>query len=599
MNHLPNKLFFYVLVGFFFPVLLIWIFTSFFAPGASPHVLPSPSASLSISQNVPPFHAITLGSGGAYGTADDVKTYPPHCVGKTTTPAATLAYLGSGFSLTDISPTYRTVKADTMCYDRWTWQKGSTDMYPASTFLKIVGWPSNFFVQHKGITLLIAPVAGPNPAPKPPTPTPTTATPVQDDTQPHNSCDWVPDLVVAHPHIDICAFFTQIMSATLVQPLKTAFITVQKQVNGFLWSTPPADTYQNTHFQYFWNLSIWLVNVYLVVVVAWVAFRGMIGKTFSWLSYADVLEYIPRIGFGLLAAYLSGHLIQIIVDGSNALSLVFSHTLFSSLANGNPTDMIGLVLDGVYLLMGLLLVLEEGARYTILFVIIAFLPLLLFTAAMKETQNIAKGAIRGLIFFTFLQPAQMGVMAIGQTVIVSIFHGGTGNILSYLVSIGIMIFVLAMFFSCARLAFGGFGAPFAAAASGFAGLAAGASLRGAVQGGRGVMAGRDLVNRGADKMIEGMPKLAYRAPGAAASAYTAVRSAPEKAVSAYNTVRSAPGNTLQHIRGSNAYQTFDDAYQRMLGRPATRITPKEQARDTFLRQQRDTLKNNQGNSKRP
>ena len=99
------------------------------------------------------------------------------------------------------------------------------------------------------------------------------------------------------------------MSATLVQPLKTAFTTVQKQVNGFLWSTPAADTYQNKHFAYFWNLSIWLVNAYLVIVVAWVALRGMIGKTFSWLSYADVLEYIPRIGFGLLAAYFSGHLI--------------------------------------------------------------------------------------------------------------------------------------------------------------------------------------------------------------------------------------------------------------------------------------------------
>ena len=67
--------------------------------------------------------------------------------------------------------------------------------------------------------------------------------------------------------------------------------------------------------------------------------------------------------------------------------------------------MISLVLDAVYLIKWcLLLILEERALYTILFVIIAFLPLLLFTAAMKETQNIAKGAVRGLIFFTFLQP---------------------------------------------------------------------------------------------------------------------------------------------------------------------------------------------------
>ena len=64
------------------------------------------------------------------------------------------------------------------------------------------------------------------------------------------------------------------LNANVAQPLQNAFQQVANQANGFLWSTPAKDTYQNPSFTYFWNLSIWLVNAYLVVALAWVAMRG-------------------------------------------------------------------------------------------------------------------------------------------------------------------------------------------------------------------------------------------------------------------------------------------------------------------------------------
>ena len=221
--------------------------------------------------------------------------------------------------------------------------------------------------------------------------------------------------------------------------------------------------------------------------------------------------------------------------------------------------MVSLVLRIVYLIMGLLLILEEGARYTILFVIIAFFPLLLFTASVKETQFIARAAVRGFIFMTLLQPVQMAVMAVGITVLNTILHGDVGNILSYLVSIGLMIFVLSLFFSFFRLAFGAVSSPFVATAAGFAGIAAGSSLKGAVQGSPAAMAGRAAIQRGTKNIIQGMPSAAYKAPGAA--------------VGAYNAVRSVPGQiSTQYMRISNAYKAFDqkfeDKYDQMVGRPA-------------------------------
>ncbi len=111
------------------------MFTPFFAPGVSSRVFPS--ASLPIPQKVTPFHAITLGSGGAYGTIIDAATYPPNCTGKTTTPAESLVYLGSGLSLADISPKYRTLKSSILCYDRWKWTKKILLMfiYQAASYL--------------------------------------------------------------------------------------------------------------------------------------------------------------------------------------------------------------------------------------------------------------------------------------------------------------------------------------------------------------------------------------------------------------------------------------------------------------------------------
>ena len=491
MNHTSLKLL-VIYVGCCVPLLLLWQCTSFFSAAPTPFFAHTVVAVASQPVKVH-FALNSIGAGGAY---IDAQTYPANCKGVTTTALGALKYV-SGLEQSDINTKYLKQKNNIICYDLWkpTWTSTSGDTYTVADFLTIVGWPKDFFVVKKNITLLIRPLTGPNPVVTPkPTPTPAPTTAQQNKSQ--NACDWVPDLVVAHPHIDICAFFLQTLNANVAQPLRNAFNSVANQTNDFLWSTPAKDTYKNPDFTYFQNLSIWLVNAYLAVLLAWVAIRGSIVKTFSWLSYADILEYLPRIGFGLLAAYSSTHLVQIVIDGSNALCSVFSHALFDSLTKGNATDMVSIVLQIVYLIMGLLLILEEGARYSILFVIIAFFPLLLFTASAKETQFIARGAVRGFIFMVLLQPVQMAVMAVGITVLQTILHGDVGNILSYLVSIGLMIFVLSLFFSFFRLAFGSVGSPFAAAATGFAGMAAGASLRGAVQGSRAVMAGRAAIQRG-------------------------------------------------------------------------------------------------------
>lgn len=569
MNHISLKLVIIYCVSLF----LLWQCTTFFTATNTPSFA-RPVALQPVTRNS---RLDSIGAGGAYV---NVQTYPANCKGITTTAIGSLKYF-SGLLQSDINKKYLN-NNKILCYDLWksTWTVANSESYLSTVFLKDVGWPSDFLATQKDVTLIIYPIEGPKqPVTPPKTTTSSNTTTTQEDDQPKNSCDWVPDLVVAHPHIDICAFFVQILNSNIAQPLEKSFNQVSNQANGFLWSTPAQDTYQNTDFKYFWDLSLWLVNAYLVVVIAWVALRGSIIKTFSWLSYADVLEYLPRIGFGLLLAYSSKHLIQLVIDGSNALCNVFSHALFDSFAiQSNATDMVTITLHIVYLIMGLLLILEEGARYTILFVIIAFFPVLVFTASTKETQFIARRTVRGFVFMTILQPVQMAVMAVGVTVLKTLLHSGdTVSILNYLVSIGLMVFVLSLFFSFFHMAFGSISTPFVATASGLAAASAGKTVR----GGHALMAGRAAIQRATKNMIQAMPPVAHNAPAAAVGAYNAVRSVPS-------------GISAQYIRTSNAYKTFDQdfehAYDRMVGRPShntaatnTQITSKTSTDTTSRR----------------
>jgi hypothetical protein len=265
----------------------------------------------------------------------------------------------------------------------------------------------------------------------------------------------------------------------------------------------------------------------------------MMGKSFgSWLSYADLLEMLPRMILALIAAYISARICQIAIDGSNALSSIFNTDLLSSLKN-EPGDLFTTFVQTLLALLTLILILEEAVRFAILFAVIGFSPIWTFCGALRETQFIFKGALKTLFFMSLLQPCQLAVMSLGQHMTTSI--GGTPDSLLYsFVSVALMLLVLFMMSAFLRAS--GLSMPFGLV--GAAGLALGTRVIGG---------GISKTVRGGATTIKNSPRLASSVIHAPGQAYRAAQAMPSN-------IRAA------QARMSQAYQTITAA-GKWLSRP--------------------------------
>jgi hypothetical protein len=203
--------------------------------------------------------------------------------------------------------------------------------------------------------------------------------------------------------------------------------------------------------------------------------------------------------------------------------------------------------------MSILLILEEGIRYSILFILISFSPLWVFASALRETQFLFKSGLRALFFITLLQPCQTMVLDLGQHVITTLSTGSGGNVLFYLISISLMFVVLYMLSIFLRLS--GMSMPFIAA--------------GAASLGFGLRVGGKMI-RGTQRSPEN-PKRRAQTPG---SAGTKIADTSKKVAGAgmraYQGVRAAPGHAKTKIsqvqaRMSKAHQTMTQTYNRTMG----------------------------------
>jgi hypothetical protein len=469
-------------------------------------------------------------------------TYPPDCNGLTSTPTQLFYYLGPGWTVNNLGAKYRNMTDSILCYDHWNpaWSVPGGTWMNITDFLKTMQWPSDLFDPSAGTQILVMSLPGDSLG---------TGTSSQDTTQNQNPCIWSPDLVIVHPNIDVCGFVSTILDATILAPLKGAVTNLVGSANSFLWTTPPQDTYLNPSLTLFWTTSLYIVDALLAAVLAWAAFRYMISKTFgSWLSYADLLEMLPRIVMALIAAYLSARICQIVIDGSNALSSVFNNDLLSGLQN-NPQDLFTTFVQILLCLLTLALILEEAVRYAILFILIGFAPIWVFCGALKETQFIFKGALKALFLISLLQPCQTAVLDLGQHLTDTI--GGTsGTFLYYLISIALMLFVLFMMSWFLRAS--GISSPFGIVGAGAVALGTRAISRGIAKG-----------TKGAVNTVKNSPRLASAAihtpmatVGAGVRAYQAVRATPRNIRTGIGTVQA---------RMSKAYQSINTARNRMLG----------------------------------
>jgi hypothetical protein len=194
----------------------------------------------------------------------------------------------------------------------------------------------------------------------------------------------------------------------------------------------------------------------------------MLGSVVNWLAYANLAELIPRLLFGLLAAYFSKEFFMMLIQANNALAGIFNHGTLDTVINGKASGVVDESLQIVYGLLGFVLIIEEVARIAIIYLLFAFAPILFFLASLRETQRWAKTAATAAVIFVFLQAIQSATLDVGGRVMATVLHNTEGQLgfLNLLVSLTILYVTLVLFFVLARMVLGMGGGMFGPAGRG-------------------------------------------------------------------------------------------------------------------------------------
>lgn len=349
---------------------------------------------------------------------------------------------------------YQHDTVDRLCNDFWAWFDPAGQNVPVRQVLQTLHWPANLFARpwldgpvHVGWM----PIAFPS--------TPNVVCPGNQNCGVPNenpACYWSPQVGPFQPTFNLCA------------PVRAAINAVANAIGQgyrdniarlpFLWRTPlaPFQDDATSGLLSLWSLSWHLVLFAIASVIAWGALRSMIGAVVNWLSYAQIVELLPRLLFALLAALLSRQVFILLIQASNALSSIFSSSVFQTIImHPNPGIRLGL-LQILYGLLGLALVVEGAARLALIEALFAASPLLFFLAALPETQRWAQSSAIAAVLLIFLQAVQAFLLDVGDHLLMSILHthSGAPDGIQVLVALAVLYLTLTLFVALLRAAFG-------------------------------------------------------------------------------------------------------------------------------------------------
>lgn len=425
---------------------------------------------------LPPTSPEQGGLGGAFGATSYTLpsatpvTPTPKLYGGSGAGGSCLGTLGAGNDMVKmdfgwassvLTPKWQNDPSYRLCNDRYTWQTVTT--LPLNTVLQTLQWPSDLMAPpYANQVVTLQPLSTFDPvtlqAQQQTQQTGNQQTPTETNPQ----CLWHVNLPFVS-QIDICDPIRALVNAASAA-VRGIYQNTEAQIS-FLWQTPlqPFQDDKTSGLLTVWSTSWAIVAACIVAVVAYAALRYMLGSTVNWLAYANLAELVPRLLFGLLAAYFSKEFFIMLIQGNNALTGIFNHNSIVTIVNGKASGIVDESLQILYGLMGLCLMVEEIARMAILYLLFAFAPILFFFASLRETQRWAKTAAVGTVVVVFIQAAQTATLDVGGLVLKTVLKNTDGNLsfLNLLISLAILYLTLMLFFSLARMALGGGIEPFA------------------------------------------------------------------------------------------------------------------------------------------
>lgn len=176
---------------------------------------------------------------------------------------------------------------------------------------------------------------------------------------------------------------------------------------NFITQTPPAGSYASPTVVALWNVVRGIANAGLVLVALWgginLILREHIGS-----PYHELMELVPRLVLGALLANTSLAWAQLAIDLNNALCQAVGQAGLPAWERADSATqlLVEVIAILIYLVTGLLLLLQQLIRLALVDVLLVASPLALLCWVLPQTQGWARtwsSAFFGAVFTQFVQ----------------------------------------------------------------------------------------------------------------------------------------------------------------------------------------------------
>lgn len=199
---------------------------------------------------------------------------------------------------------------------------------------------------------------------------------------------------------------------------------------NFVTRTPAEGSYGSPTVRAMWDFSRALVNVLLAVIVMWGGFNIMV-KEHTRSPYHEVMELLPRLILGALAANLTLEFARFLIDANNALSAAVGQVSLPGYDAATPTqEGVALIFTALaYGVVAILLVLQMLMRLALIDLLIVLAPVAALLWVLPQTQGWARWWANLFPIVVFQQAIQMMVLRLGSALMVELTPGSLSNAL--------------------------------------------------------------------------------------------------------------------------------------------------------------------------
>ena len=244
---------------------------------------------------------------------------------------------------------------------------------------------------------------------------------------------------------------TDVFNQVLVDLLRGLSEALHRVVGGvlsspanFITQTPPAGSYASPTVATLWGVVRAIANAALALVALagglTLIARGQLGS-----PYHEAMELFPRLAIGALLVNTSLTWGQLAIDANNALCAAVGQAGLPAWDRANTAsqllvDVIALL---VYLVAGLLLLLQMLMRLALIDVLLVAAPLGLLCWVLPQTQGWARlwsGTFFGAVFTQFVQVL---ALKLGGSLVTDIVPGAPdATLLTFFLGVAVLVLTL-------------------------------------------------------------------------------------------------------------------------------------------------------------